>query len=196
MPPVVPRWEWRTFAESFGDAERRFAELAPGKVQESDELYLLSPKCDANVKVRDGLIDIKALEQVDATGLEQWRPVLKAAFPLPAAEVEQVCRALAVAPLARRDALALEQLEALLAEPSRGVRAVAIHKRRQRYEVGGCLAEVTRVLADGRATRSVAIELEDPERVRAAVRELGLERYENLSYPRGLRRLLGLPDLA
>jgi hypothetical protein len=49
------------------------------------------------------------------------------------------------------------------------------------------------VIADGRTTRTVAIEFEDPARVQAAVREMGLDRLENLSYPRGLKRLLGFP---
>jgi exopolyphosphatase/guanosine-5'-triphosphate,3'-diphosphate pyrophosphatase len=193
METIVPRWEWRTFAPSFGDADRRFRELPPGKVHESDELYLLSPNCDANVKIRDGLMDVKTLEQVDAHGLEQWRPVMKAAFPLPAAEIAKVCAALDVAPLPHQDAYALEPMQALLMHPSRGVRAVPIHKQRQRYTVGGCPAEMTELAADGRTTRTVAIESEDPARVWAAVREMGLERFANLSYPRGLKRLLGSP---
>ena len=61
MAAIVPRWEWRTFAASFGEADRRFGELPPGQVQESDELYLLSPNSDANVKIRDALMDIKLL---------------------------------------------------------------------------------------------------------------------------------------
>ena len=190
MAAIVPRWEWRTFADSFGEADRRFRELPPGQLNESDELYLLSPSCDASVKIRDGLMDIKALEQVDANGLEQWRPVLKAGFPLPAAEMEKVCAELRVAPLPPRDAYALEFMQAALTRPSRGVRAVPIHKKRQRYTVGEVLAEVTELAADGRKTRSVALEFEDPARVWSAVRELGLERFENLSYPRGLKRLL------
>ena len=193
MPAIVPRWEWRAFAESFGEAERRLRELPPGKLQESDELYLLSPSCDASVKIRDDLMDIKALEQVGAEGLEQWRPVLKAGFPLPAAAVAQVCEALQVAPLPARAAYTLEELLAELAHPSRGVRAVSLHKRRQRYSVGGCTGELTNVLAEGHATRTIAIESEDAAKVVAAVRDLGLGQLENVSYPPGLKRLLGWP---
>src|SRR5215471_11751680 len=130
MEAIVPRWEWRTFAASFGDADRRFHQLPPGKVQESDELYLLSPNCDANVKIRDQLMDIKALEQVNPDGLEQWRPVMKGKFPLPAAEVATVCDALGVAPIARLDAYTLEQLQAELTQASRAVRVVQVHKLR------------------------------------------------------------------
>src|SRR5262249_33629448 len=35
----------------------------------------------------DGLMDVKTLEQLDADGLKQWRPVMKDTFSLPAAEV-------------------------------------------------------------------------------------------------------------
>jgi exopolyphosphatase / guanosine-5'-triphosphate,3'-diphosphate pyrophosphatase len=194
MAEIVPRWEWRTFSASFGDAERRFRELEPGEVQESDEIYLLAPASDANVKIRDGLMDVKALERVDADGLEQWRPVMKGEFPLPAAEVERVCAALRVAPPSARHDYTLEQLEAELTQAARGVRVVRVHKRRQRYTVEGCPSEVTAVIADGRPTRTVAIELEDAARVLAAVRHMGLAGFENVSYPRGLKRLLGLPD--
>ena len=190
MEAIVPRWEWRTFAASFGEADRRFSQLTPGKVQESDELYLLAPDSDANVKIRDGLMDVKALERVDADGLEQWKPVMKGTFPLPAAEVAKVCAALRVPPLSPRDAYTLEQLQTELTDPSRRVRAVQVHKKRQRYTIGECLAEMTEVVADGRATRTVAIEFADPARVRAAVREMGLGRFENVSYPRGLKHLL------
>ena len=53
-----------------------------------DELYLLSA-AERNVKVRDGLLDIKLLREVDADGLERWEPVMKRGFPLSAAEVSR-----------------------------------------------------------------------------------------------------------
>jgi len=192
MEPIIPRWEWRTFGTGFGEADRRFDALQPGRAQESDETYLLSPHTDANVKVRDRLMDLKTLEQVNADGLEQWRPVMKAEFPLPAAEVTKVCAALGVASITGRDAYTLEQLQAELAPAPRGVRVVQVHKRRRRYTISGCTAEMTDVVADGKPIRTVAIELEDPVRVLAAVREMSLDRFQNISYPRGLKRLLGL----
>jgi exopolyphosphatase/guanosine-5'-triphosphate,3'-diphosphate pyrophosphatase len=191
METIVPRWEWRTFAADLGEADRRFSSLPPGKIQQSDEVYLLSPSVDANVKIRDGLMDVKALEQVNADGFEQWRPVMKSRFPLSAAEVAQVCAALHVAPLSAGGAYSLEQLQAELAHPSRGVRAADVHKTRRRYTVGDCLAELTDVIADGQAIRTVALEHEDPARVQAAVREMGLGQFPNVSYPRGLKRLIG-----
>ena len=84
-PSVTPRWEWRSFATRFGGAEDRLGALTPTRVQESDELYLLSRDGADTVKVRGGLMDVKHLERVDDRGLEQWMPTMKSAFPLGAA---------------------------------------------------------------------------------------------------------------
>ena len=111
-PPIVPRWEWRTFGEHLGRADARLAALAPDSVQESDELDLLSLESDASVKVRDELMDVKHLEHVNDDGLEQWRPALKARFPLAAADVGFVLTALGAGapPLARSEYTLREKL--------------------------------------------------------------------------------------
>ena len=48
--------------QEFGEAEDRFKALGAEKVQESEETYLLAAGSDANVKIRDQLLDIKLLE--------------------------------------------------------------------------------------------------------------------------------------
>ncbi len=184
------RFEWRTFGSGFGRAGAVFAGLEPTGVQESDELYLLSPDPAADtVKVRADLMDVKTLREVDADGLQRWEPSMKAAFPLSADDLRGVLAALRVeAAGALPDAADLDAVRSLV-EPA-GVRAVEVHKRRVRYTVGGCSAERSDVTADGRHIRTIAVEDEDPAAVVAAVRSLGLEGYRNTSYPRGLAALL------
>ena len=80
MATIIPRWEWRTFGSRFGEADARFAALAPTGVQDSDEIYLLAGASD-NVKIRDALMDIKLLREVEEHGLERWEPVMKQGFP-------------------------------------------------------------------------------------------------------------------
>ena len=110
-------------------------------------------------------MDIKVLLDVDAAGLERWRPVMKAAFPLAAADVALAFEALRVpAPPLARDAWTLDQLVTQLVPRGGPVRAVAVHKRRVRYGIGRCTAEVTDVVADGHPTRTIAIESEDAAR--------------------------------
>jgi exopolyphosphatase/guanosine-5'-triphosphate,3'-diphosphate pyrophosphatase len=187
---IIPRWEWRTFGTRFGAADVVFRALTPTGIQESDELYLLSGAGD-NVKVRDDLMDVKVLKEVNADGLEQWTPVMKAGFPLPAAEVTHVFEALRrEIPPMTRDAYTLDQFVDELVAVSDGLRAVPVHKRRVRYVIGGCTSEVSDVSSDGKETRTVAIEHEDPAAVIAAVRSLGLADYVNTSYPRGLADLI------
>lgn len=192
MEKIIPRWEWRTFGESFGEADAKFGALTATDIQETDELYFLSNANDENVKVRFDLMDIKTLVEVNADGLEQWKPVMKASFPLPAAEVKEVLKALGVeASSLARDTYTLDQFVSELAVPG-GLRAVQVHKKRVRYKVNGCTSEVTEVVADGQKTRAVALELEDAASVIATVREMGLGGFPNISYPRGLKQLVGM----
>ena len=193
MDTIVPRWEWRTFGSDLGAAEAIFAALEPELTQESDEVYLLSPGTDAAVKIRGGLMDIKELKEVDQAGLEQWRPAMKETFPLPRSEADRVCRELRVsAPDPGTEPLALEEFLALLAAPERGVRAVAVHKRRLHYTLNECMIELTDVVAAGQTVRTLAVELDVAARVVDTVRELGLADRENTSYPRWLKAAVGM----
>ena len=189
MSAIIPRWEWRSFGSHFGDAEVRLKVLGADKLQHSDEIYLLSSVSDANVKIRDGLMDIKQLEQTDAHGFEQWRPVLKEAFPLSAAAIEAVFTALGVAPPLESAAITLDQLLAEVTSDSR-LRTLEVHKARTRYHLDGCMAELTEVTANGKTIRTMAVESENPAHITAALRALALEGVINVSYPRGLKRLL------
>ncbi len=193
MDHIVPRWEWRTFGQTFGPAEARFAALTAEKLQSSAETYLVAAGSDANVKIRGQLIDIKILERVDSHGLEQWRPVLKEPFPLTGPAVAAVRAALGLnAEPSHTEKLSLEQLVATLALSQGSVHVVAVRKTRARYHVHDCVAELTQVVADGKSVRTVAIEDEDAAKVIAAVRAMGLDGFPNTSYPRGLVQLLGL----
>jgi exopolyphosphatase/guanosine-5'-triphosphate,3'-diphosphate pyrophosphatase len=193
MQNIISRWEWRTFGDSFGESDQRFAALKAEDVHESDEIYFLSTVNDENVKVRDQLMDIKVLEQVNPDGLEQWKPVMKGAFPLPGKEVLRVFDALGVeCPTLGHAAYTLEEFIEQLAKPGSQLHVVKVHKKRTRYMIDGCMGEMTEVAADGKRIRTVALELEDPARVIATVRQLGLDRFKNINYPRGLKQLVGM----
>jgi exopolyphosphatase/guanosine-5'-triphosphate,3'-diphosphate pyrophosphatase len=138
-------------------------------------------------------LDVKRLEAVDGNGLEQWRPVLKAPFPLAAADVHAVLDALAATvPEPGRETFTLEELVDEVVEPSQALAAVAVHKRRVHYRLGDCMAELSEVAAGGRSARTIAVEAEDPELVAATVRELQLDDRPNVCLARGLKTMLGL----
>ena len=188
---VVPRWEWRTFGDDLGDAERALAARKPERVQESDEVYLLSRHSDASVKVRGGSMDVKRRERVDADGLEQWRPVLKAPFPLSAGDIGRVVEALgADVPLPEGEYSQERLLDEVVAQ-SVDLVAIDVHKRREHYTVGGAMAELSEVRTEHGSRRTIAIESEEPAKVVAAVRELGLSSGRNVNMARGLKALAG-----
>jgi exopolyphosphatase/guanosine-5'-triphosphate,3'-diphosphate pyrophosphatase len=195
MPEIIPRWEWRTFGSRFGVAEDRFGALTPGAIQESDEVYLLGGSGD-NVKIRADLMDIKVLRETDADGLERWEPVMKAGFPLAAADVQRVFEALHLeTPPLDRETYTLDQFIAGPMAATGKHHATQVHKRRVRYTVDGCTSEVTEVTADGRPTRTIAIESEDAQAVVRAVAAMGLDGYANTNYTKGLNDLLaGAPE--
>jgi len=187
---IVPRWEWRTFGPGLDPAEARFRELDPERVEDSDEMYVLSTARDPSVKIRGGQMDVKTLQAVNDDGLEQWLPVLKASFPISDADVATVFQALgAPLPVLLRPAYSLEELERELIEPSGGLRAVNVHKHRAHYTVGGCMAELSEIRTDAGARTTIAVESPDADAVIAAVRDLGLASRENTCLPRGLKAL-------
>lgn len=193
MEEVAHRWEWRAFGARLASAERVFSSLTPiGEPAETDETYILGPD-DVNVKIRFALLDIKKLMEVDENGLELWAPISKSEFPMPAEEAASVFDAWGLQrPVTPRDVYDLDQFRAELVIPHPELEIVAVHKHRVRYSIEGCMAELTSLNANGRETKTIAAETEDPKAVLAAVERLGMSGHVNMSYNRGLRCLLGL----
>ena len=143
MGGIVPRWEWRTFARSVPSADAVYETMEPA-VEESEELYLLTPDGD-NVKVRDGLMDIKVLRETDAYGLQRWEPILKAPFPLDEEAARTVFHGLRLPPPdLPSEGMSLEAVLAAagVGDPG-GPRLLRVRKQRARYTVAGCQAERT-----------------------------------------------------
>ena len=192
LAAIVPRWEWRAFGDSFGPAEPRLAALPRKDVVESDEVYLLSLAGDASVKVRGGQMDVKRLEAVNDDGLQQWRPILKAEFPLSREDIGIVLEALGVAAsgLPRLE-YTFEQLLDELVEPSPELLAVPVRKRREHLVLDVVKAELSEFSTEAAARRTVAVESEDPLAVTAALHALELDASRNVSVARGLKALVG-----
>jgi hypothetical protein len=194
---IIPRYEFRAFAQTFGrviDAIR--SRSACDFIRESTDTYLVTAVNDNNnVKLRYNQLDVKALIHVEQT-LEQWRPVLKLDFPVPATEINDIFSLLgAVAPSLPREIYAAEQFLDELARPHTEVRLARVFKQRFHFTIGECRVETNQLLINGAAIQSVAVESEDLTAV-LNVRDLvGLGPYENVNYLRAIKRILGLSPL-
>ncbi|MCU0243486.1 MAG: hypothetical protein MUE80_01795 [Acidobacteria bacterium] len=193
MAPIIARWEWRTFGERFGEAEARINAHPAGDVRTSSEVYILSRRSMDNTKIRDLLMDIKTLQQVNGDGLEQWYPVMKAGFPLARPVLEDVFKAWrAPVPELSRAAYAYDEFLTELVAPHPDLRTVRVDKERHGFKIEGCIVEIADLKFDGAPIRTVAVEMEDPAAVIRAVRGLGLGGFENVNYLKALKRFAGM----
>ena len=106
-------------------------------------MYLLSRASDASVKVRDGLMDVKRLERVERRRARAVEAGHEGRVPALRRRTSPRCStALGVArPALARAEYTLDELVAEVVEPSADLLAVAVHKRREHYTIGGCMAE-------------------------------------------------------
>ena len=192
MDEIKPRYEFRVWAETLVSVHDKLGRLAPPKIAESEETYLVSKATDkCNVKIRAALMDIKVLVAEDR-GLEQWRPVLKAGFPLQGSVITaQVLPSLGVSsPLLMKSALELDEFLDLLRHTDGTVAIVSVRKTRHQFRIEACSAEYSHIMIDRVPRDTVAVESVDPDAVLRLVRELGITQ-ANTSYVREIKRVLG-----
>jgi hypothetical protein len=189
------RWEWRWIGYQSPVEVSRLGYAWTDPSTRTAEVYLVSPNSPHNVKVREGLIEVKRLRRVSGDGLEQWAPSLRAGFPLLPADWRELLDALGL-PAAGRET-PVPSLDALCAEfpPGAPVRRIEVVKRRSRLTVAGCPGEWVRLDIDGRRLVSLAFEHERAVTVRDALAALDLHPHDNLNYPAAIKRLVGMPDL-
>lgn len=193
---IVPRWEWRCFAPSL-EALARAAGLPPDAAsRESDEIYLLDLLRTENAKIRDEILDIKRLHDIDVDGLELWEPVFKARFPIGHRELAAAFEAFGLHVAAGpRESYAIDQFLAEVIAPRPDFRVVHVHKARRGFTCDRCIAEFVQLKVEGRALESFSLEHEDPALISAALQRLGVDSHGNTSYPTGLKRALGVADV-
>jgi len=188
---IIPRWEWRTFGEDFGKAEEAIKAHECTRVLESSEIYFLSRNSDQNLKIRDDLIDIKNLKEVNGDKLEQWVPIMKASFPLGNEEISEVLENLKVSQeVSDGVSLNLEKFIAEIIDPNPDLKAVGIFKKRYGYIINEAVVELADLTIDGESIRTTAVEHADPELVINTVKELGLYGLENVNYIQAMKRIV------
>lgn len=188
---IIPRWEWRTFGEEFGVAEDNIKAHECTRSMESSEVYILSKKSGENIKIRDSLMDIKVLKAVE-NDLEQWFPIMKATFPIGIEEAQEVFKAAGVELDAKgATEWSYEDFIAQMVDSNTDLKAVGVFKKRFGYKIEGATVELADLTIDGKAIRTTAVEDADPELVISLVNKLGLSGYENISYIKAMRRMVG-----
>jgi len=196
---INPRFEFRIFGTNLKKYEEKINECSPReKTREMESVYLLTPwNHKNNVKIRQGIMDIKVLEK-EKDGLEQWNPFLVGQFPLQADVIKTVVfPALGVeSPVFERNQYSLEQFikEVVTVDPDLAVAYVL--KTRHAYTINDCITEIAEIKVNGAFIKTICVEAEDPQKVLEAKKLIGIAPdAENVNYPLALKRIMGLTTL-
>ena len=194
MSKIIPRWEWRTFGQEFGESEQKIKLYKEQGFKKSEEKYILSRLSCENVKIRNDLIDIKSLKQVNSDKLEQWYPAMKEGFPISTEKLEVLYREFLKVPLPefKRDTYTYDQFLDELIAPGENLCIVDVYKERHAYEINQATVEIAETKFNGVPMRTVCVEHTDPENVINTVRELGLTCYENINYINAMKTAVGI----
>ncbi len=194
MAVIVPRWEWRTFGQTFGEAEDKIKQFELGNFKRSEEQYILSQASNENIKFRDDLMDVKSLRQVNDDSLEQWYPTMKEKFPMDSEKLTVLFRDFFKAPLPdlKRGSYTYAQFLDELVQPCELLQVVDVYKERSIYVINMAIVEIAEVKFNGMPNRTVCIEHADPAVVMTTVRQLGLEGFENINYLRAMKSAVGM----
>ena len=162
---VIPRYEFRIFGNNLTDFELKINELSEIEMtRQMDSVYLLTPwKRKNHIKIREGVMDIKNLEQ-EYKGLQQWNPVLVGEFPIKASVIKSVVfPALGIeSPVFERKEYTLKQFidEVVTIDPDLAV--AYVWKTRHAYTIEGCIAEIAEIKVNGASIKTICSEAEDP----------------------------------
>jgi hypothetical protein len=195
MNTVIPRYEFRAFAQNFGLVEDRIRSVSRcEKYRESREIYVLSTgNNENNTKIRDDKMDIKVIVK-EEQGLEQWAPRMKGEFPMAVEMIRDEVFPVFGVPVPRfeRSCYTLDQFQHELIWSHNDLSAARVFKRRFGFTVNGCITEIADLLVNGAAIRTVAVESEDSEAVLQVKEMLGLGEYENVNYLLAIKRIIGM----
>ncbi|MBL0141140.1 MAG: hypothetical protein IPP91_03525 [Betaproteobacteria bacterium] len=193
---IVPRAEFRVFGQGVIETVR--AHMYNGKTvlfqarRMPAETYFLSVNTDeANVKVRDGLLDIKTKVGETPEGYEIFQPRGKFKFPVPRADLETILSHLKVRLALDKDTYGIDEFVAM-ARKHPELRVVAIEKMRYGFTVDGIICEYAQVWFNGALLETACAESENYAGMKQVVDELGISGMPNTNYLRAAKRVVGL----
>ena len=190
MNETPARYEFRIWGDSLTPFKERLERGGNPVKTVSTETYLLPLANDeCNAKIRAGQIDIKVLA-LENRGLEQWKPILKAPFPIDRGLITtQICPSLGVQPPQLIEAqYGMDDFLRQIAGCKPSVGIVEVSKTRFQFTLGDCFAEFAAVHFNDANCETVAAESSDPDKLVQLIDEIGLTGMENVSYIRYLKR--------
>jgi hypothetical protein len=193
---IVPRAEFRVFGH--GIIEPLKEKMWNGKTvlfqarRMPAETYFLSRHTsEANVKVREGLLDIKTKTGETPEGYEIFQPRGKYQFPVKKEDLAAILSHLKADMKLDADTCAIDTfIEMVRRHPD--LRAVTVEKMRYGFTIEGIICEYAQVWFNGAMVETACAESENYAGMKQVIEGLGLASMPNTNYLRAAKRVVGM----
>lgn len=193
---IIPRAEFRVFGH--GVIELVKEKMWNGKTilfqarKMPAETYFLSTRTnEANVKVRDGLLDIKTKTGETPEGYEIFQPRGKFQFPVKREDLATILSHLKVEMSLDQDAYTIEAfIEMARRHPD--LTPVTVEKMRYGFTIDGIICEYAQVWFNGAMVESACAESENYAGMKTVIEGLGLAALPNTNYLKAAKRVVGM----
>lgn len=193
---IIPRAEFRVFGKDIikGVQEKMWsakAQLFQARKMPAETYFLSVHTDEANVKVRDGLLDIKTKVGETPEGYEIFQPRGKFQFPVSKADLETILSHLkAKLALSKAEYTIEEFIE--MARKSPDLTPVTVEKMRYGFSVDGIICEYAQVWFNGALVETACCESENYAGMKKAVEALGINALPNTNYLKAAKKVIGL----
>jgi len=193
---IVPRAEFRVFGQGIIEIVQN--KMWNGKTilfqarKMPVETYFLSVNTnEANVKVRDGLLDIKVKVGETPEGYEIFQPRGKFQFPVKREDLATILSHLKADMKLDKDTYPIEEF-IVMARKHPDLAPVTVEKMRYGFTVDGIICEYAKVWFNGALIETACAESENYAGMKVVVEGLGIAGMANTSYLRAAKRVLGM----
>lgn len=193
---IVPRAEFRVFGTGVIDIVQKKmwdtgATLHRARRMPA-ETYFLSRRTSAvNVKVRDGLLDIKLKTGETPEGYEIFQPAGKFQFPVQQADLTAILKHLQVDAAPGKGSCTFDEFLAM-ARAHPDLVPVTIEKMRYGFTVDGVICEYAQVWLNGALLETACCESENYAGMKKVIEMLGIAGMPNTSYINAAKHVVGL----
>ncbi len=193
---ITPRAEFRVFGKGVIDLVKE--KMWNGKTvlfqarKMPAETYFLSVRTDeANVKVRDGLLDIKTKTGETPEGYEIFQPRGKFQFPVKKADLVTILANLKVEMALDQDTYTIDDFVRMVRRHP-DMTAVSVEKMRWGFTIDGVTCEYARVWFNGAMVESACAESENYQGLKQVVEGLGIAGMPNTNYLKAAKHVVGM----
>ena len=193
---IIPRAEFRVFGKGVIDLVKQH--MWNGKTvlfqarRMPAETYFLSVNTnEANVKVRDGLLDIKTKVGETPEGYEIFQPRGKFQFPVKRDDLVTILSNLKVEMKLDQDSYSIDEFIAM-ARKHPELCPVSVEKMRYGFTIDGIICEYAQVWFNGAMVESACAESENYAGMKQVIEGLGIAAMPNTNYLKAAKQVVGL----